>query len=77
MLGSHFIALVPMLIMLVLSLVFYGRGLVHITTLAYALVLAFVAALNQWELLFFPLIAGTVIIAIILFTYSMVRGNWL
>lgn len=77
MVGSHFLALVPLLILLVLSLVFYGKGLVHLITLGYSGVLAFVAISGGWENLVFPPITGTVVIALLLFIYSMTEGNWL
>lgn len=75
--ATHFYALLPMIIFLILSLVFYGKGLVHILTLGYALGLAFMAILNEWEILFFMPIVGTVIISLILFIYAMLKGDWL
>lgn len=77
MLASHFLASLPLLILLICSLVFYGKGLVHIMTLSYALTLAVIVVGANWELMFFPLVIGTGAIAIILFIYSMSHGNWL
>lgn len=74
---SHLLALIPLLVLLICSLVFYGKGLIHLLTGAYSLTLGYLAIVNTWELLFFPIVVLTVIIAIILFWYSMVRGNWL
>lgn len=73
---EHFFALLPLLILLLFSMIFYGRGLIHVMTFAYAAGLGFMAVGNDWELIFFPVILVTAIIAIILFTFSMTRGNW-
>lgn len=75
MIDTHFFALLPLIILLVVSLVFYGKGLVHLLTFSYAMALGYFAALNQWEILFLPVVSISVIIALFLFTYSMVRGN--
>lgn len=77
MLITHLYALIPLLVLLILSLIFYGRGLVHLGTLAYAMSLGIMAVTNQWEIMFFPIIIVSALIALILFWYSMVRGNWL
>lgn len=77
MLLSHLLTLIPLLVLLILSLVFYGKGLVHLLTGSYALVLGYVAITGQWEILFFPIVTITVIIAIILFTFAMTKGDWL
>jgi len=74
---THLYALLPLLALLILSLVFYGRGLIHITTFSYCLCLAFVAITNNWELMFFPIIVGTGVITILLFVFAMTRGDWL
>lgn len=77
MLSTHFFALLPLIIMLIISLVFYGKGLVHLLTFGYCVALGWVAILNSWEVLFFPVVLLTGMITIILFIYAMVRGNWL
>ena len=74
---SHLLALIPLLVLLILSLVFWGKGLVHITTCSYALTLGYIAIVGGWELLFFPIIVGVVIMTIILFAIAMSKGNWL
>ena len=74
---THFVALLPLLILLVLSLVFYGKGLVHLLTLGYTMALALFAVTNEWEIMFFPVLCGTGIIAVILFFWSMSKGDWL
>lgn len=74
---THFYAMIPLLLLLVVSLIFYGKGLVHLITLGYAFSLSFVAITLGWEFLFFVPIAGTVMVAIILFSFAMVQGNWL
>lgn len=75
--ATHLFGLIPLLIFLVLSLVFWGKGLVHLLTIGYTLVLAWMAVANQWEILFFPVCAISGIIAIILFGISMLKGDWL
>lgn len=75
--ATHLFALIPLLVLLVLSIIFYGKGLLHITTFSYALCLTFMAIANNWEIMFFPLIIGTILITIILFIYAMANGNWL
>ena len=74
---THFLAMLPLILFLMLSLIFYGKGLVHLLTLAYALSLGFVAITLNWEFLLFMPIAIIVIISIILFSFSMVKGDWL
>ena len=74
---THLFAMIPLLVFLVLSLVFNKSGLVHLMTLGYTMVLGWFAVLNQWEVLFFPVLIITGIIAIILFIMAMVRGDWL
>lgn len=75
----HLFALIPLLVLLISSMIWYGRGLVHLTGLAYAVVLAFIALTDTpiWEFLIFPLVAGCIVIFIILFWYSMARGDFL
>ncbi len=77
MISTHLFALIPLLVFLILSIVFYGKGLLHALTLAYAFTLAWMAIVNGWELLFYPVCVFTGIIAVILFVYSMTRGDWL
>ena len=77
MIATHLFALIPLLVLLILSLVFYGRGLVHILTFCYAIALAFMAITNEWEIVFFPIIVFTVIISILLFVIAMTKGDWL
>jgi hypothetical protein len=74
---THLYALIPLLVLLILSLVFWGRGLVHITTLGYTLTLAFMAISNNWELMFFPILVGSGLMAILLFVIAMTKGNWI
>lgn len=74
---THFVALLPLLILLVMSLIFYGKGLVHLMMVSYALALSLFAVTNSWEIMFFPVCIGSVIIGLILFFWSMTRGNWL
>lgn len=77
MILEHFLALIPLMILLVLSLVFWGKGLIHIMTIAYSAILAFIAIAGKWEMLFFPICLGCVIIGIILFIMAMTKGDWL
>lgn len=74
---THLYALVPLLVFLIMSLVFYGKGLIHILTFLYTLCLSLFAILNSWEIMFFPVCLISGIISVILFFISMTRGNWL
>lgn len=74
---THFLALIPLIVLLIVSLIFYGKGLVHLLTFFYNFVLAWMAAVLQWEILFFPVCAIVAIISVILFGYSMAKGDWL
>lgn len=75
--ATHLYAILPLLVLLVLSLVFNKSGLVHLMTLGYTMALGWFAVLNEWEILFFPVLVITGIIAILLFTIAMVKGDWL
>ena len=75
--ATHLFGMIPLLVLLVLSLVFNKSGLVHLMTLAYVMVLGWFALVNQWEILFFPVLILTGIIAILLFTLAMTKGDWL
>lgn len=77
MVVTHLFALIPLLVFLVLSLVFYGKGLVHLLTLLYTLTLAVMAVTNSWEILFFPILVVAGMISIILFSFAMAKGGWL
>jgi len=48
-----------------------------LVALSIAMVLGIMAVTNQWEIMFFPIIIVTAIIAVILFFHSMLEGNWL
>lgn len=74
---THLYALIPLLVLLILSMIWYGRGLIHLTGLFYTATLAIMGATNEWEIMFFPLLAITGIIQIILFFWSMNKGSWL
>ena len=74
---THFFALLIMIILMIVSLVFYGKGLVHLVTLGYAVSLALIGAINGWEILFFMPVLGSGLIALILFSFSMSKGDWL
>lgn len=75
--STHLYALLPLMIFLVLSMIWYGRGLLHLLTGSYAVILAFIAITQGWEMLFFPVCLISVIIAIILFVISMSKGDWI
>ena len=74
---THLYALIPLLVLLVLSMIWYGRGLIHLLGLFYTVTLGIMGATNEWEIMFFPLLAFTGIIQIILFFWSMSKGDWL
>lgn len=73
---THFQALIPLLVLLILSLIFIKCGILHLMLIAYAMILGFIAILGTWELLFFPIVLGSGIIGIFLFISAMVRGEW-
>ena len=75
--ATHLYAMIPLLVLLILSLVFNKSGLVHLMTLGYVMVLGWFSVLNSWEIMFFPVLILTGIIAIILFITAMVKGDWL
>ena len=75
--ATHLFAIIPLLVLLTLSLIFNKSGLLHLMTLGYVMMLGWFAVLNQWEVLFFPVLVLTGIIAIILFIVAMVKGDWL
>lgn len=77
MIATHLYALIPLLVFLVMSLVFNKSGLVHLLTLGYVIALALISVTNQWEIVFFPVCLFSGIISLILFAYSMFRGDWL
>ena len=77
MLATHLYALIPLMVILVLSMAYFGRGLIHIMGLAYVITLSFMAIGNTWEIMFFPILAISGIIFLILFIYAMLNGGWL
>ena len=66
-----------MIVLLIISMIWWKRGLLHILTLGYAIALGYMAAANGWDLVFIPVIVITGIISIILFIYAMTKGDWL
>lgn len=74
---EHFLALIPLMILLIVSIIWYGKGLLHLITLAYAIILGIIAINGSYGALFFPICAGSAIIALILFFIAMTRGDWL
>lgn len=79
MILEHFLAVIPLLILFICSLIWFNKGLLHLTGLVYVIITTFVALTDttQWEFMFFPLLAGTGFILILLFIYSMLIGEWL
>ncbi len=77
MIDTHLFALIPLLVMLIMSMVWFGRGLLHLMGLAYVIALAFMAILNSWEIVFFPILIFAGIIELLLFCFAMVKGDWL
>lgn len=75
--ATHLYGIIPLLVLLILSLVFSKSGLLHLMTLGYVMALSWFAVINQWEILFFPILIITGIIAVILFISAMVKGDWL
>lgn len=72
---SHLLVLIPLTIFLILSLIFYGKGLVHILTFSTTMAIAYMAIVGGWELLFFPILVVTALISIILFSFAMMKGG--
>ena len=75
--ATHLYALIPLLVLLALSFFFSRSGLLHLMTLGYVMVLSWFAVINEWEVLFFPMLLLTGIIAILLFITAIVKGDWL
>ena len=75
--ATHLFAMIPLLVFFIMSLVFNKLGLLHLMALGYCMILGWVAVLNNWEVLFFPVLIIVGMISIILFSVNMARGNWL
>lgn len=74
---EHFLALMPLLALLIMSIIWYGKGLLHLITIAYAIILGLMAIAGEWGAIFYPVCVGSVIIGIILFIFAMLKGDWL
>lgn len=77
MIGTHLLALIPLIAILLLSLLYRRLGIMHLTGVAYTMVLAFIAVVNGWELLFLPLLFGIGITELLYFVKSMTKGDWI
>lgn len=77
MLATHLFGLIPLLVLFILALIFYSKGLVVLTALGYDMALSWMAVANQWEMVFFPICALIFVITAIIFGLDMARGNWL
>lgn len=74
---EHFLALLPLMILLIMSFLWRYKGAVHIFTFAYTLVLAWLAFWGSWELIFWPVCIGSGIVSITLFIIAMSEGEWI
>ena len=77
MITSHFYALIPLIIFLIISMIWYGRGLLHVLLFSYNATLAWFAIVNTWEIIFFPVCLAVAVISVLLFIFSMLKGDWL
>lgn len=77
MIDTHLFALIPLLFLLVISMIWYGRGLLHVMGFAYVLALGYMIAGQGWEMVFLPMCIGSGVIFIILFAVAMAKGDWL
>lgn len=77
MISSHLLALIPLILIFVLSLIWNRTGILHLVSLGYCGLLAFLALTNAWEVLFFPICLGFGIISLILFVICMFNGDWI
>lgn len=74
---THFVASLPLLILFIVEMIFFRRGLIHLAVITYTIALSWYAVTNQWEIMFFPLCIVIGIISIILFGWCMLQGDWL
>lgn len=74
---EHFLAILPLMVLFTLSLILYRKGVLHLMTLSYSVILAFIATIETWEMLFIPVCAGSVFVSLLLFIYCMLKGEWL
>lgn len=74
MTASHFVALLVLFILFVLS-IWIKRVLVDSMALGYILVLAYVAIINQWEILFYPILTLMGLITVIMLCAHALRGD--
>lgn len=77
MTAFHLAGLAPLLVIFILALIFRRAGLIHILVIAYDAVLAYIAIVDTWELLFFPVLAIIAIIELILFIKCAIEGAWI
>lgn len=73
---SHLIALIPLGFFFLVSLLWYSKGIIHLITLAYVVILAFFAITRGWEALFWPILVGVGAISMMLFVASINKGEW-
>lgn len=74
--GIQLAALLPLFILLVLSLIFRKVGVMHLMTLAYSVILGFLAITGQWSVLFFAPVGGSILVSLLLFITAMAEGEW-
>ena len=71
---THGIALLFAVIFVIIATIF-NKMLWWLLNIAYLLTLAFMAIINEWELLFFPPIVFFALISIIAFMFTALRGD--
>lgn len=77
MLSSHLLALVPLMFLFLISLWIYNKAILQAIPFAYAIVLAYIAIVEVWELMFFPFLFGTALVNLLIFVYDALQGDWL
>lgn len=77
MILEHFLAMIPLMALMVFSIIWWGKGIIHLMTIGYSVILAIIAISGEWEMLFFPICLGSCIIGLILFSIAMGKGDWL
>ena len=74
MVTSHFFAVVTLLALFLLA-IWIKRVFIDIIILGYIMVLAYMAIINNWEILFFPIIVGFGLVVTIMLCVHAVKGD--
>lgn len=74
---EHLFSLIPLMVLLIASIVFHGKMIVHLMLIAYCLILGYLSITGGWEALFWPFIVGGIATGILLMWHSATKGSWL